>query len=189
MIDNVAQPQFILPAGENFLLLSPTAQAHAYRNVDKMFTTRTIRRGRTTKPLSRGAEINPRYEIGDITYPGNGWEQPEPAQLHPCQDQPEDQPAAKTQSGGLKGHYDALDHVRHAEVVEKQLHGSGPLLIERRDLLDDQFAGLHLVRRIKLPLLEKRKLVARLVDLGQCRFHSLAKLGLVLRHCDADVIG
>ena len=35
----VAYPKLHVPAGEDFLLLSPTAQAHAYRNVDRMFAT------------------------------------------------------------------------------------------------------------------------------------------------------
>ena len=45
--DVVASPKFHVPAGEDFLLLSPTAQAYAYRNVDRMFATRPIRRGKT----------------------------------------------------------------------------------------------------------------------------------------------
>ncbi|HET9587040.1 MAG TPA: hypothetical protein VFP38_23705, partial [Bradyrhizobium sp.] len=45
MTDPVAYPKRHVPAGEDFLLLSPTAQAHAYRNVDRMFATPPIRRG------------------------------------------------------------------------------------------------------------------------------------------------
>ena len=60
----LASPKSHLPAGEDFLLLSPTAQAHAYRNVDKMFATRTIRRGTHVMELPRGPEITPRYRIG-----------------------------------------------------------------------------------------------------------------------------
>ena len=58
----VAYPKLHVPKGEDFLLLSPTAQAHAYRNVDRMFATRTIRRGKTVLRLERGQEISPRYQ-------------------------------------------------------------------------------------------------------------------------------
>lgn len=57
----VAMPRIHLPAGEDFLLLSPTQQAHAYRHVDGMFATRRIARGPDVLPLARGAEIAPVY--------------------------------------------------------------------------------------------------------------------------------
>ncbi|MGL4289378.1 MAG: serine hydrolase domain-containing protein [Phreatobacter sp.] len=57
----IAHPRQHVPAGEDFLLLSPTQQAHAYRNVDRMFATRTIRRGDAVMALGRGQEIAPRY--------------------------------------------------------------------------------------------------------------------------------
>ena len=60
----VAYPKLHVPKGEDFLLLSPTAQAHAYRNVDRMFATRTIPRGHAVLPLERGQEISPRYQAG-----------------------------------------------------------------------------------------------------------------------------
>jgi CubicO group peptidase (beta-lactamase class C family) len=60
----VAYPKLHVPKGEDFLLLSPTAQAHAYRNVDRMFATRTIRRGNSVLQLERGQEISPRYQAG-----------------------------------------------------------------------------------------------------------------------------
>jgi CubicO group peptidase (beta-lactamase class C family) len=63
----VASPKFHVPAGEDFLLLSPTAQAHAYRNVDRMFATRPIRRGKTVLQLQRGREISPQYQAGQQT--------------------------------------------------------------------------------------------------------------------------
>jgi CubicO group peptidase (beta-lactamase class C family) len=62
MTGAVAYPKLHVPKGEDFLLLSPTAQAHAYRNVDRMFATRTIRRGNSVLPLARGQEISPRYQ-------------------------------------------------------------------------------------------------------------------------------
>jgi CubicO group peptidase (beta-lactamase class C family) len=64
MTDPVAFPKLHVPAGEDFLLLSPTAQAHAYRNVDRMFATRPIRRGMAVLQLERGQEISPRYQTG-----------------------------------------------------------------------------------------------------------------------------
>ena len=66
--DAVAYPKVHVPAGEDFLLLSPTAQAHAYRNVDRMFATRPIRRGKTVLQLARGQEISPQYQAGEGTY-------------------------------------------------------------------------------------------------------------------------
>ncbi|MFC7557295.1 serine hydrolase domain-containing protein [Pseudoroseomonas wenyumeiae] len=59
----IAQPRSHVPAGEDFLLLSPTMQAHAYRNVDRMFATRTIQRGAHVLELPRGQEIDPRYVL------------------------------------------------------------------------------------------------------------------------------
>jgi CubicO group peptidase (beta-lactamase class C family) len=64
MTGAVAYPKLHVPKGEDFLLLSPTAQAHAYRNVDRMFATRTIRRGNSVLQLERGQEISPRYQAG-----------------------------------------------------------------------------------------------------------------------------
>jgi CubicO group peptidase (beta-lactamase class C family) len=59
--DSVAHARQHFPAGEEFLLLPPTAQAYAYRNVDRMFATRPIRRGSKLLELRRGMEISPRY--------------------------------------------------------------------------------------------------------------------------------
>ena len=61
----IAQPVAQLPAGEEFLLLPPTQQPHAYANVDRMFATRAIRRGPRVRDLPRGTEIAPRYRVGD----------------------------------------------------------------------------------------------------------------------------
>lgn len=61
MSDIIALPRQHVPAGEDFLLLSPTQQAYAYRNVDRMFATRAIRRGEQVMELRRGREIAPRY--------------------------------------------------------------------------------------------------------------------------------
>jgi len=62
MSGRIATPREHLPAGEDFLLLSPTAQAYAYRNVDRMFATRTIHRGAQAFALPYGVEIAPRYQ-------------------------------------------------------------------------------------------------------------------------------
>ena len=64
MTGAIASPRRHLPAGEDFLLLPPTAQAYAYRNVDRMFATRPIRRGGEVFQLRRGEEISPRYRVG-----------------------------------------------------------------------------------------------------------------------------
>src|SRR5664279_2005415 len=69
----VANPKFHVPAGEDFLLLSPTAQAHAYRNVDRMFATRPIRRGKTVWQLERGREISPEYQADQATHGVDGY--------------------------------------------------------------------------------------------------------------------
>ncbi len=66
--DTAAHPKLHVPAGEDFLLLSPTAQAYAYRNVDRMFATRPIRRGRTVLQLARGPEISPQYHADQATH-------------------------------------------------------------------------------------------------------------------------
>jgi CubicO group peptidase (beta-lactamase class C family) len=68
MTGAIAYPKHHLPAGEDFLLLSPTVQAYAYRNVDRMFATRPIRRGTMVLQLQRGAEISPRYEVDGNTH-------------------------------------------------------------------------------------------------------------------------
>jgi CubicO group peptidase (beta-lactamase class C family) len=62
----IALPRDHVPAGEDFLLLSPTVQAYVYRNVDRMFATRTIRRGTAAFELARGPEIAPRYVLGGV---------------------------------------------------------------------------------------------------------------------------
>jgi CubicO group peptidase (beta-lactamase class C family) len=67
MTGAIANPIFHVPAGEDFLLLSPTEQAYAYRNVDRMFVTRAIRRGTTVLPLQRGEEISPQYQADGKT--------------------------------------------------------------------------------------------------------------------------
>jgi CubicO group peptidase (beta-lactamase class C family) len=59
-----AVPRMHVPPGEDFLLLSPTEQAFAYRNVDLMFATRPIRRGAVAHPMPRDVEIAPCYQTG-----------------------------------------------------------------------------------------------------------------------------
>ncbi|HVY17911.1 MAG TPA: serine hydrolase [Rhodopila sp.] len=64
MTSPIAQPRLHVPRGEEFLLLSPTWQAYAYRNVHRMFSTRAIKRGERVFPFRRGLEIAPEYETG-----------------------------------------------------------------------------------------------------------------------------
>src|SRR6266511_3127407 len=73
MTGAVAYPKLHVPAGEDFLLLSPTAQAHAYRNVDRMFVTRPIRRGGTVLQLQRGQEIAPHYQADQEIHGVDGY--------------------------------------------------------------------------------------------------------------------
>jgi CubicO group peptidase (beta-lactamase class C family) len=61
MSGGTALPRQHFPRGEDFLLLPPAMQAHAYRNVDRLFATRAILRGPRALELPRGAEIDPRY--------------------------------------------------------------------------------------------------------------------------------
>ncbi len=63
----MSDPLHHLPAGEDFLLLPPTQQPIAYANVDRIFATRTIRRGTTPRILPRGPEIAPRYGAFGVT--------------------------------------------------------------------------------------------------------------------------
>jgi hypothetical protein len=53
-----------------------------------------------------------------------GREQRQPAQLHRCQDQAEDQPAEQPERRDLQGQLDALQQIRHAEIVQEQGHRS-----------------------------------------------------------------
>jgi CubicO group peptidase (beta-lactamase class C family) len=64
MSANTARPRQYVPRGEDFLLLSPTWQAYAYRNVDRMFATRRIARGEHAFRFAHGPEIAPEYELG-----------------------------------------------------------------------------------------------------------------------------
>ena len=63
MTPQIARPRLHIPGGEEFLLLSPTEQAFAYRNIDRMFATRTIQRGAVAAPWDRGTEIAPIYAV------------------------------------------------------------------------------------------------------------------------------
>jgi CubicO group peptidase (beta-lactamase class C family) len=73
MTGAIAHPKRHVPAGEDFLLLSPTEQAYAYRNVDRMFVTRAIRRGTTVLSLQRGEEISPHYQADGKTHGVDGY--------------------------------------------------------------------------------------------------------------------
>lgn len=64
----LAEPQAHLPNAENFLMWPPCLQSYGYRNVDKLFATRTIERGDEAAPLPRAAEVAPVYEVGGHAY-------------------------------------------------------------------------------------------------------------------------
>ena len=61
-------PRQHLPRGEEFLFLPPWIQPYAYRNVDKLFAHRVIRRGPAPRPLPYGPEIDPRYTAASREY-------------------------------------------------------------------------------------------------------------------------
>ena len=57
----LAAPRQHLPRGEEFLFLPPWIQPYAYRNVDRLFANRPIRRGPQPRALPYGPEIDPHY--------------------------------------------------------------------------------------------------------------------------------
>ena len=57
-----AMPRSHLPRGEDFLLWPPCLQSYGYRIVDRLFATRTVRRGAAPRALPRGREVAPRYQ-------------------------------------------------------------------------------------------------------------------------------
>jgi CubicO group peptidase (beta-lactamase class C family) len=57
----LAAPRQHLPRGEEFLFLPPWIQPYAYRNVDRLFANRPIRRGAQPRALPYGREVDPRY--------------------------------------------------------------------------------------------------------------------------------
>lgn len=61
----LAMPREHLPDAEQFLMWSPALQPFGYRIVDRLFATRTIRRG-VARDLPRGAEIAVAYQNGGV---------------------------------------------------------------------------------------------------------------------------
>ncbi len=66
--DAMAAPKVHLPAGEDFLLWSPTVQPYGYSIVDQLFATRMIKHGKNVYPLLRGKELSVSYQMGGKTY-------------------------------------------------------------------------------------------------------------------------
>lgn len=66
MIEIARSPHY-LPPGADFLLLTPTQQPHAYANVDRMFATRVIPRGPTTRDLPRAPKPRITYTAANAT--------------------------------------------------------------------------------------------------------------------------
>jgi CubicO group peptidase (beta-lactamase class C family) len=56
-----AEPREHLPDADDFLLWPPCLQAYGYRIVEKLFATRTIRRGEQAVPIPRGRELTLTY--------------------------------------------------------------------------------------------------------------------------------
>lgn len=63
----LAQAVEHLPRGEDFLLWPPCLQSYGYRIVDRLFATRTIRRGEHPRPLPRAPELDVRYTLDGET--------------------------------------------------------------------------------------------------------------------------
>ena len=63
--EGTARPHHHLPRGEEFLFLPPWVQPFAYRNVDRLFAHRVIRRGPRARPLAYGPAVAPTVRIGD----------------------------------------------------------------------------------------------------------------------------
>ena len=66
--EGIATTKVHFPAGEDFLLWSPTVQPYGYSIVDKLFATRTIKRGKKVYPLPRGREVSVSYRLDGKTY-------------------------------------------------------------------------------------------------------------------------
>lgn len=66
-IPPLAQAVEHLPRGEDFLLWPPCLQSYGYRIVDRLFATRTIRRGEQPKPMPRASEVDVRYTLNGET--------------------------------------------------------------------------------------------------------------------------
>lgn len=66
--ENIAVPKAHLPASEDFLLYPPTVQPYAYSIVDKLFATRTIKRGDSVHNLPRGEELAVNFQLNDKTF-------------------------------------------------------------------------------------------------------------------------
>src|SRR6516162_4250745 len=57
-----AEPREHLPDADDFLLWPPCLQAYGYRIVEKLFATRTIRRGEHASPIPRDRELTLVYQ-------------------------------------------------------------------------------------------------------------------------------
>jgi CubicO group peptidase (beta-lactamase class C family) len=61
-------PTIHLPKAEDFLLWPPNVQAYGYRIVDKLFNSRTIRKGSATRPLAYGNRVQLNYRCESGTF-------------------------------------------------------------------------------------------------------------------------
>ncbi|MCG3189067.1 MAG: hypothetical protein LKCHEGNO_01310 [Burkholderiaceae bacterium] len=61
----MSQPQEVLPEASEFLFWPPSSQVWGYRIVDRLFATRTIERGVSTRVLPYGVAIEPHYRAGE----------------------------------------------------------------------------------------------------------------------------
>ena len=62
---NLAWPTQHLPNAEDFLMWPPCLQSYGFRNVDRLFASRTIRRGAQVRELARGALYDAPFTSGE----------------------------------------------------------------------------------------------------------------------------
>ncbi|WP_077034400.1 serine hydrolase [Pelomonas sp. KK5] len=60
----LALPEQHLPNAEDFLMWPPCLQSYGFRNVDRLFATRTIKRGAAPRELARGAAYTGSFVTG-----------------------------------------------------------------------------------------------------------------------------
>jgi len=65
--EGTARPRHHLPRGEEFLFLPPWVQPFAYRNVDRLFAHRVVRRGPQARPLAYGPAVAPTVTVDGRT--------------------------------------------------------------------------------------------------------------------------
>ena len=107
--------------------------------------------------------------------------QPKPTELHPGENEAEDQSAAEPKGSNLERQFNALKQVRQTEVVQEQRHQTATS-INREDV------GFLEVVDVELPLLEQVHVNAGLLDFDQRGHDRIPEFRLVLGDRNADRI-